>query len=715
MEKKISIEIEGMSCINCAKGIGNYLEKQGAKDVNVDFLNGDASFLLPTYDKNAISKGIEDLGYHVKEQKDVHHGHDHSDSGMSKIEKLFYISLVFTLPLFLHMFLPFEFLHNAWIQFVLCVPVFFIGMKHFGKSAWGSVKSGAPNMDVLISVGAASSFIYSLGGMLMYYGSPMMHQYLYFETSATIITLVLLGNLLEHRSVKQTTTALFELKKLQQSKAKRLLLSLDGREIQTEEVLFEDIQLNDILVVNTGDRIPVDGIVELGSGTADESMITGESIPLEKSEGSELTGGTILTSGNIRMKATRVGHDTLLSKIIDMVKNAQHAKPPIQKIGDKVSSIFVPVVTGISVLCFLFTFFVLGKDMSTSLMNSIAILVISCPCAMGLATPTAVMVGIGMAARKGILIKGGDTLESFAKIKTIVFDKTGTLTNGKFKIKSIQLNGSSMEEAKKILFHLEQHSSHPIAKSIINELSKEMENTLAMNLKDIHEEKGMGISGTDEQGNIYEAGSFQIASKLTDDGSGNVYLLKNKQLMAIVYLEDEITRNAAETIQLLKNLNIQIVLLSGDREERCMEVASILGISEVYFQKLPSEKLEILNQINLRGHVAMVGDGINDAPALSAADVGISMGNSTEIAIQSSKIILLKPDDLSGLYKALQFSRHTLLTIRQNLFWALIYNVLAIPIAAAGFLNPMVAAFSMAFSDVVVVGNSLRLRVKKIF
>ena len=715
MEKRISIDIEGMTCINCARSIEKYLEKKGAEEIKVDFLSGDANFIMTSYNRKEVAQEIENLGYHVKEQTHAHHGHSHSHEGGSKIEKLFLVCLIFTLPLFLHMFLPFDWLHHAWVQLVLCLPVFFLGMKHFGKSAWSSVKSGTPNMDVLISIGATSAFIYSLSGMFLFYGTPELHNYLYFETSATIITLVLLGNVLEHRSVKQTTSALGELKKLQQSRAKKVKQNADGQWALMAEVPYEDILVGDQIQVNTGDRIPVDGVLEWGSGLVDESMISGESMPLEKRMNSTLIGGTILLNGNLIMKATLIGKDTLLSKIIDMVKNAQHAKPEIQKIGDKVSAIFVPVVLGISALSFMISFFILNKAISTCLMNSIAVLVISCPCAMGLATPTAVMVGIGLAARKGILIKGGDTLEAFAQVKTIVFDKTGTLTNGKFKIKSIKLFGCQIEEVHEVLFQLEKHSSHPIAKSIVEELGKEENLPKALHLVEIHEEKGMGIQGKDSNGNFYEAGSYLMGAQYTDDTSGTLYVMKNKELKAIVYMEDEITQNAYETIQQLKSLNIHTVLLSGDREDRCMEVAKILGIEEVYAQKLPAEKLEILKKISQKGRVAMVGDGINDAPALSAADVGISMGNATEIAIQSAKIILLKPDDLSSLYKALQYSKHTLITIRQNLFWALIYNVVAIPIAAAGFLNPMLAAFSMAFSDVVVVGNSLRLKVKNIF
>ena len=704
-----TLKIEGMDCSSCALSISKTIQKNNCSDVNVNFATGEATFnlkeekLLPK-----IIAEIKKLGYKVIEEGKEHN--HHNQEGISGIEKKFYFTLFFTIPLFSHMFLNINFLHNPYVQLGLCIPVFLIGLFHFGKSAWGSVRVGAPNMDVLIFIGSTSAFIYSLAGTIMHGETHQVHNYLFYETSATIITLVLLGNVLEYRSVKQTTTAIKELTALQLVKAKRIYEE-EGKEI-IEEVDFEKINVGDILQVNTGDKIPVDGELTSGNASVDESMISGESIPSEKSFGEKVIGGTIAVNGNFRMRAVNVGKETVLSKIIEMVKNAQNQKPQIQKLGDKISEIFVPIVLGISLLTFLIYYFLLQISASTALMNSIAVLVISCPCAMGLATPTAVMVGIGRAAKNGILIKGGSTLEEFAKVKTIVFDKTGTLTTGDFKIKNLSVqNGMTTSEANNILFTLEQKSSHPIAKSIVNELKN---SSYLIRLKEITEEKGIGISAKDEVGNIFKVGSYKIASHLTKNDWHNIYILKNNLLIATIDLEDELKANVKETISLLRSSGIESVLLSGDREIKVSALATKTGIEKIYSEKLPSEKLEIIEKLVKENPTAMVGDGINDAPALAKATVGISISNATQIAIQSAQIILLKGKDVSQLEMAHKISVHTLKTIKQNLFWAFFYNVVAIPIAAMGFLSPMIGALTMAFSDVIVIGNSIRLKTKKL-
>ncbi len=540
-------------------------------------------------------------------------------------------------------------LNNAYVQMGLCIPVFVIGMMQFGKSAWGSLKSGVPNMDVLIFIGSSSAFIYSIAGMLMHHDAHTIHNFLFFETTATIITLVLLGNVLEHRSVKQTTTAIKDLSAIQVSTANLVSLQL-GKEVITE-INYKDIHVGAILQVNTGDKIPVDGEIISGDATIDESMLTGESIPVEKAAGHKVIGGTILTNGNIRMRAESVGDETMLSKIIELVKKAQQTKPNIQKLGDKISAIFVPVVLGIALLTFLLSYFVFDIASKTALMNSIAVLVISCPCAMGLATPTAVMVGIGRAAKKGILIKGGSTLEEFAKIKNIVFDKTGTLTTGEFKIGAITILGNTTEaEVKAILFYLEQHSSHPIAKSLVTELKDTPTNQKFI---DIKEEKGLGISAKDEQGNFYQVGSYKIAAAQTLSDMHNVYILKNEALIATVDLVDSLKENVQTAINDLQKQGIEPVLLSGDSRKKCEELAKKLNIKVVYSEQLPSQKLEIIEQLTKVHTTAMVGDGVNDAPALAKASVGISISNATQVAIQSAQIVLLKSNDLSQLNEAL--------------------------------------------------------------
>ncbi|MGZ6540196.1 MAG: heavy metal translocating P-type ATPase, partial [Bacteroidia bacterium] len=562
-------------------------------------------------------------------------------------------------------------LNQPYIQLILCVPVFTIGVLQFGKSAWGSVKIGIPNMDVLIFIGSSAAFIYSVIGIFLYQNTMEVHNYLFFETSATIITLVLLGNVMEHRSVKQTTSAIKELSSLHVSSAKIISLHL-GKEI-ISEIAYKDIPVGALLQVNTGDKIPVDGEIISGDLSADESMLTGESIPVEKTIGDKVIGGTIAVSGNMRMRAEKVGNETALSKIIDLVKKAQQAKPDIQKLGDKISAIFVPSVLGISILTFLISFFVVHISAQASLMHSVAVLVISCPCAMGLATPTAVMVGIGRAAKKGILIKGGNTLEEFAKIKNIVFDKTGTLTTGEFQIKkTICFNAVSENEVKDILFQLEQHSSHPIAKSIVKELKAVH---LSKKFITINEEKGLGVSAVDIEKNTYRIGSYKIAATLTKDDSHSVYVLKNNELIATLDIEDTLKLNAKATIKALHEKGITTIMLSGDNKKNCDELGQKINIDKIYSEQLPAQKLELIEKLKSEASTAMVGDGVNDAPSLAMATVGISLSNATQVAIQSAQIILLQNNDLSVLTEAHLISKHTLITIKQNLFWAFLYNI----------------------------------------
>ncbi len=720
-DENITLHIEGMTCAHCATTVTKVLEKSGAKTPHVNFSTGEASFRFQ--DKNNLEKIIADIssaGYKVIADEASHnHNHDHEHNhGSSSLEKKFLFTLPFTTVLFFsHMIFSHNFLLNdPLFQLGLCIPVFTIGCIYFGKSAWNSLKFFAPNMDVLIMMGSGAAFVYSIVGTILYFGTHQVHDYLFYETTATIITLVLLGNVIEHRSVKQTTSAIGELTKLQTSIAKKIVFQ-NGQEI-ISEVSTKEVTVGDVLLVNSGDRIPVDSSVINGNVSVDESMITGESMPVEKSKGDKLIGGTIAVNGTIRILAEKIGKETILSKIIEMVKNAQQAKPNIQKLGDKVSSVFVPIVLGISILAFLINHFAFDVSLQQSLMHSIAVLVIACPCAMGLATPTAVMVGIGRAAKIGILIKGGNSLEEFAKIKNIVFDKTGTLTTGNFKIKNISaLDENTKEEIESALFHLEQYSSHPIAKSIVKELkSKSLKPISFSGFKEI---KGIGIEAATAEGIIYKAGSYRIASELTNDNSHSLYILKKnfktekETLAGFVDIEDEVKLNAQKTISFFTAQNINSALLSGDTKNRCDEISRQLGISIVYSEQLPEQKLSVIDSLSKSG-VAMVGDGINDAPALAKATVGISIGNATQVAIHSSQIILLKENDLAQLEIAYLISKHTLKTIKQNLFWAFFYNVVAIPFAAAGLLNPMMGALTMAFSDVVVIGNSIRLRTKKL-
>jgi Cu+-exporting ATPase len=591
-------------------------------------------------------------------------------------------------------------LHQPIIQLFLCLPVYFIGIVFFGKSAYYSIKSKVPNMDVLIFIGSTAAFFYSLYGWWLFQDTELVKNYLFFETTATIITLVLLGNVLEHRSVKQTTTSIEELNKIKESIAKKEL----GEEVI--DVNYNDIKKDDILIVNKGDQIPVDGKIIWGSCSVDESMITGESLPISKNKNDEVISGTILVHGSIKILAIKVGKETTISNIIEMVKNAQSNQPNIQKIGDKVSAIFVPFVLLISLSTFIICLFYLNISTNDSFLRAIAVLVISCPCAMGLATPTAVMVGLGRAANQGILIKGGDTLEKMAVIQNIAFDKTGTITTGRFKITLFKCNVENEDFIKKIIYNLEKHSSHPIAISLVKELEKY---SSEIELKNIQENEGLGISCN------YNEDKYMISSNLESSELFDIKVTKNNLVVAEIKLEDEIKTNTKEIITKLNNEGYSTYLISGDSYNKCEIINKKLKFTDFFYEQKPENKLKKIEELNNVKPTAMLGDGINDAPALSKAFIGISLSNASQIAIQSSDVILLNKNNLNQLNKAFKISRHTLRTIKQNLFWAFSYNIIAIPIACLGYLNPMWAALFMAFSDIVVIGNSIRLKFKKIF
>jgi Cu+-exporting ATPase len=693
-EQLVELNVTGMHCNNCAISVHRLLEKKGMKNILVDFAGEEVKFSggdpseLP-----GIIKDIEGLGYKVVDDPALQ-----AIPFYEKVENRFLFSAILTVPLLLHMVLPWHFLSNPFFQLGLCLPVFVVGCVHFGKSAINSIKGGVPNMDVLIFVGSTAAFVYSLIGTI----ENMGMRYQFYETCAVIITLVLLGNVLEKRSITQTTSALKDLVKIQQVNANRII---NG---EVEVISARDVRPGDTLLVNQGDKVPVDGEVLSGNASVNEAMLTGESIPVEKGKYDKLIGGTIVEHGNIRMLATKVGSNTVLAQIIDLMKKAQAAKPPVQKLGDKVAAVFVPAVILIAVITFALTLWVGHEGMRDSLMHAIAVLVISCPCAMGLATPTAVMVGLGRAAKNGILIKGGDTIEAVTNAKYVVFDKTGTLTTGKFRIHDIKAeDGTAIEKIRGIIVAIEERSNHPIAKSLVSELST-LPNEKPV-LKSAKEEKGLGMRAEDVEGNHYFLGT----GKADEDGDYNIILFKNQKPLARIAIDDDIKPEAANLVAQLKNMNVIPVLLSGDKKSRCLKVAAQIGIDEVHAETLPDEKLTVIDIYRQKGKTIMIGDGINDAPALTKADVGVSMNDASQVAIQSARVVLLNTD-LSSIVKFLQISRHTLITIKQNLFWAFAYNVVAIPLAAFGFLNPMIGAFAMAFSDVVVIGNSLRLKRKRI-
>ncbi len=701
MSKSVQCKVDGMTCGNCALTVTTYLAKQGASNAVANASTGDVSFDIE--DENIESKllnGIQDLGFKVVEE---------TESGElvkshSKVKQYLLISLFFWVPLMLHMFINWAPLHNPYVQFTLALPVYFIGLNYFGKSAFRSLKNGMPNMDVLVFIGASAAFFYSLIGWILF--PTQVHNYLFFETTASIITLVLAGNYLEEYSVKSTAASIRELMKFQKSKAKIIFVDSIGKEtiVETEN---EFVKKDDVVLVNTGDKIPVDGIIIKGQAAIDESMMTGESLPELKEENDFVIGGTINTDGSIRVKATAVGNKSTFANIIHLVNQAQAAKPPMQKLADKISAIFVPLVVGISILTFLLNHFVFDESIQNSLMRMIAVMVIACPCAMGLATPAAIMVGLGRAARNGILIKGGDTLERFKDIQQFVFDKTGTLTTGKLIIDQFK-STISVTEFKEIVSALEQHSSHPIAKSIVKEWPFNKHS-----LTSIQEIKGVGISAEDEQGNLWQIGSYRLLTTNTDAVRHDLYVIKNKEQVGWIDMKDELREDTQLVIKSLHAKGYKTILLSGDRKEKCDRLAQQLHIDEVYSEQLPQQKMETLDEIMKRGFTAMVGDGINDAPSLAKAHIGISLSDASQIAMQSAQVLLLK-NKLSILPTAIELGKQTYLTIKQNLFWAFFYNIIAIPFAATGYLTPTWGAAIMGLSDVVLIINSLRLRYKKL-
>ncbi|MFY8019548.1 MAG: heavy metal translocating P-type ATPase [Bacteroidia bacterium] len=690
------LKVDGMTCTNCAMSVRKSLEKQGMQQVDVNFASGEVRFEnVNNIETELIINGIEDLGFKV-----IREGEDglKKESFFSSLEFKLLFSAIFTIPLMLHMLSDYWLFHDVLFQLFLSIPVYSLGLYYFGKSAFYSLKSGVPNMDVLIFTGAASSLFYSVFGTFYYWGSHDMHGYMFYETGASIICFVLFGNFLEKRSVKKTTQALESLTQLQPQKAKLLIGKI------ASEVLVEDLRPGDMIKVNAGDQIPIDGELVEGEGYVDESMISGESIPQHKTLGSTCIGGTILTEGLLKVKVTSTHKKTILAEIIEMVKRAQTNKPAIQQLGDRVSAIFVPVVIGISLLTFLVSYFILDLGSAQSMLRAVAVLVISCPCAMGLATPTAVMVGIGRAAKRGILIKGGDTIEILARTKTMVFDKTGTLTSGQFQFSELKVQDeSNLSFYQNMIFQIESHSSHPIAKSLVTANSSWMKQ--ALNFENIIEIKGKGMEW-ELDGLKYFFGK--------SGSSADLELRSNGLVLATLSLLDEIKPDAHLLASYFERERISSVILSGDQQKKVDATGkAIAWKGEAIGDLMPHEKLDKLEQYKQQGYICMVGDGINDAPAMTAANVSVSFSKANDIARQAAQVVLMK-GDMKTFMEAHQLSLLTYKTIKQNLFWAFFYNALCIPLAAAGFMHPMLGALSMAFSDVIVIGNSLALNWKRI-
>lgn len=710
----IQWKVEGMDCSNCALTIHKYLEKKGGRNVKVNFATGDVSFDIngiTTEDK--IAKGINDLGYAVKNSA-TSHGHDEqAPRFLSTHLQRFLVCLPFTLLLMLHMIpgIQLHWLMNPWLQFALTVPVYAVGMSFFGKSAYKSIRNGMPNMNVLITIGSSAAFIYSLYGTV----TGQAAHYMFYETAAAVITLVFLGNYLEEYTIASTQRSLQSLIKSQHVMANMIAYDDEHNE-HVFPVENTALKVGDLVLIRAGEQVPMDCKILWGDAHVNEAIITGESVPVHKHKKDKLVGGSLLHDGTVKAQVIATGDDTVLSGIIHLVKQAQGEKPPVQQLADKISAVFVPVVLGIAAITLIVNWIVL-KEFTDALMRSIAVLVIACPCAMGLATPAAIAVGLGRGARNGILFRNAKSLELFKNIRQVVFDKTGTLTTGKFTIGNWQLTdvGITKDEFRQVVFSLEKYSNHPIAQSITAawKIAPVPGGKNEIRWKKIEEVKGLGMQATDMEGNSYRAVSFSGAKHLTNDESHNVYVLKNDSLIGWIDIKDEIRPEAKTIINYFHAKKIKTVLLSGDRYTKAKQLADELNINEVIAEQSPEQKLQIIAERSAAVPTIMVGDGINDAPALAKATIGISMSDASHIAVQTAQVVLMN-HGLKNLPMALGLGRHTYITIKENLFWAFAYNIIAIPIAAFGLLTPTFGALVMAISDVVLAINSGRLFVKKV-
>lgn len=708
----IQWKVDGMTCANCALSINKYLGKQGAQNIRVNPIDGDVSFdIVEGSSTNALKDGINDLGYNVVDDK-IPEGRPKRKLLSTQTQRLIFC-LPFTLVLMLHMLERWVHLHwlmNPWLQLALCIPVYLVGMSFFGKSAIKSIRNRMPNMNVLVALGASAAFFYSLMGTLMGQGE----QYLFYETAATIITLVFFGNYLEDASMQSTQRALKALMKSQKVMANMIAFDEHHQEVILP-IENTQLKVGDLVLVRSGEQVPIDCKILWGDAHVNESLLTGESIPVHKVAKDNIIGGSIVESGSLKAQVTATGNDTVLAGILNLVKQAQGEKPPIQHLADKISGIFVPLVIGIGLVTFIGNYIYLSNlpeaenVFTHALMRSIAVLVIACPCAMGLATPAAIAVGMGRAARSGILFRNATSLENFRNITQLVFDKTGTLTTGSFVLADHKAINMEELEWKRIVYSLERYSNHPIAQCVAAAFKTKDE----IRWSTIEEVKGIGMKGTDKDGNIYWAGSYKIAKDKTSEASHNVYLLKNNALIGWIDVQDEIRPEAKEIITYLKSRGLKTILLSGDRKEKCDHIASLLGMDQVIAEQSPEEKLATIDSLNKTNPTAMVGDGINDAPALAKATIGISLSDASQLAIQSAQVVLMNAG-LKQLPTALGLGRHTYITIKQNLFWAFFYNIIAIPVAAFGFLTPTLGALVMGMSDVVLAINSVRLFFKKV-
>lgn len=740
------IPISGMTCASCAKAVERSVGKlDGVQTVDVNFATEKASIsYIPEKVKlSEIKEAIKKAGYEPRDAENKNAVDEDKIRKEKEVKSLwikFIVSAVFAVPLFYIAMgqmikepfgpLPLPQIINpdinplnfGLIQLFLTIPIIIAGYK-FYTIGTKAILSKSPNMDSLIAIGTGAALSYSLYSLYLTFNGDMMAIHnMYFESAGVIITLVLLGKFLESVAKGKTSEAI---KKLMGLSPKTAIIIKDNKEI---EIPIEEVEVGDVIVVKPGSKIPVDGIVVEGHTSVDESMLTGESIPVEKSVGSHVVGASINKNGTIKFKAEKVGSDTAISQIIKLVEDAQGSKAPIAKLADVISGYFVPIVFAIAVIVSI-AWFISGKDIEFALSIFIAVLVIACPCALGLATPTAIMVGTGKGAENGILIKGGEALESTHKINTIVFDKTGTITEGKPVVTDIITDGDiNKDELLKIAASAEKGSEHPLGEAIVKEGEKK--NLGLYNIDKFVAIPGHGIEVEIESKGILLGNKKlmqdrkialrkleEISDKLAAEGKTPMYIAINNKIAGIIAVADIVKESSAKAIMKLHDMGIEVAMITGDNKKTADAIARQVGIDKVLAEVLPQDKSSEVKKLQSEGRfVAMVGDGINDAPALAQADIGMAIGSGTDVAMESADIVLMK-SDLMDVPTAIKLSRSTMRNIKENLFWAFAYNVIGIPIAAGvlylfggPLLNPVIAALAMAFSSTSVLLNALRLK-----
>ncbi len=725
-----------MSCAACAVSVESILKSTpGVKDAGVNFANQstwveyDEEIAKPIDLQTAVRSIGYDLVVDVDDPQAIKEASQHKFYQEVKTRTIW--SSILSVPVVILGMFFMDLPYGNFISFVLTAPVVFYFGRIFFINAWKQAKHGMANMDTLVALSTGIAFLFSAFNTFFpaFWHARGIHPHVYYEAAAVVIAFISLGKLLEERAKSNTSSAI---KKLMSLQPKTVMALIDGVE---KELAIAFIHVGHIIIVRPGERIPVDGVVTLGSSFVDESMISGESVAVEKKSGEKVFAGTVNQKGSFQFEATKVGGDTILAHIIKMVQEAQGSKAPVQKLVDKIAGIFVPIVIGISILTFVIWMFVGGDTAFTqALLTSVTVLVIACPCALGLATPTAIMVGVGKGAENNILIKDAESLELAHKVNVIILDKTGTITEGKPVVTdliwSIEENNISF---KNTLYAIESQSEHPLAEAVVNRLKEE--GIVGITLEKFESITGKGVKANldsqtfyvgnrklmDENNLIIQPNLEKDAVRLQAEARTVVYFGYNKQVIAIIAIADKIKTTSQAAIESLQNKGIDVYMLTGDNENTAKAVAKQVGLKHYKAEVLPSDKAEFIKALQKEGKiVAMVGDGINDSQALAQADVSIAMGKGSDIAIDVAKMTLIT-SDLQLIPKALNLSTKTVKTIRQNLFWAFIYNVIGIPIAAGilypinGFLlDPMIAGAAMALSSVSVVSNSLRLKMAKI-